>query len=181
MKNSEIIILDRDGVINIDSPDYIKSAAEFEPLPGSIEAIARLFKSGFRIYVATNQAGLAKGKFDLQALRAMHQKLNDLVIQAGARIEQIFYCPHHPDEHCNCRKPAPGLLHQIAEHAGRSVFNQDFVGDSLKDIQAADAAGANPILVLTGNGTTTAQQIDGEIPTFQDLASYADFRLNKRR
>ena len=110
MSNRGLVILDRDGVINVDSPLYIKSADEFQPITGSIEAIVRLYKAGFSIYVATNQAGLAKEKFSLEDLTLMHQKLNVLVESKGGKIEKIFYCPHHPDEQCECRKPKPGLL-----------------------------------------------------------------------
>ncbi len=172
-----LVILDRDGVINVDSPLYIKSADEFQPIPGSIEAIALLYKAGYKIYVATNQAGLAKGKFGIGDLDSMHQKLNGLVEQAGARIEQVFYCPHHPDEKCGCRKPRPGLLLKISAHANQSLEHADFVGDSLKDIEAALAAHANPILVLTGNGKVTREALESNVPTFQDLAHYANCKL----
>lgn len=175
---AKLVILDRDGVINYDSPMYIKSAAEFEPIPGSIDAIARLYKQGFRIYVATNQAGLAKGKFEQDALDAMHQKLHALVKEADAKIEQIFYCPHHPDENCKCRKPQPGMLLEIAGHANLPIEDADFIGDSMKDVEAAYAANANPVLVLTGNGKSTASLLKSRVPTFQDLAAYADNKLH---
>jgi D-glycero-D-manno-heptose 1,7-bisphosphate phosphatase len=177
MKRAGLIILDRDGVINFDSPHYIKSTAEFKPIPGSIEAIARLYQNGFSIFVATNQAGLAKGKFKKHALDAMHQKLIGLVDQAGGQIEYVYYCPHHPDENCQCRKPQPGMLLQIAKHAALPIEDADFVGDSLKDVEAAYAANANPVLVLTGNGRTTANLIERKIPIFRDLADYADTKL----
>ena len=177
MSNRGLVILDRDGVINVDSPLYIKSADEFQPITGSIEAIVRLYKAGFTIYVATNQAGLAKGKFSLEDLTLMHQKLNVLVESRGGKIEKIFYCPHHPDEQCECRKPKPGLLLRIAEHAGQTLNQADFVGDSLKDIEAALAAHANPVLVLTGNGKRTRETLESSVVTFQDLADYADFKL----
>ena len=109
----QIVVLDRDGVINVDSADYIKSAEEWQPLPGSISAIAELHKKGYQIYIATNQAGLARGLFDLKALNQMHQKLVNLVEREGGAIAGVFFCPHHPDENCACRKPRPGLLQQI--------------------------------------------------------------------
>ncbi len=172
-----IVILDRDGVINTDSPLYIKSADEFQPISGSIEAIVRLYHAGYLIYVATNQAGLAKKKFSLKDLTSMHQKLNALVESRGAKIEKIFYCPHHPDETCECRKPKPGMLLKIADHAGKTLQEADFVGDSLKDIEAAIAARANPVLVLTGNGKSTQENLKSRVITFQDLAQYADYKL----
>jgi D-glycero-D-manno-heptose 1,7-bisphosphate phosphatase len=174
---TELIILDRDGVINFDSPQYIKTASEFKPIPGSIDAIARLYQIGFKIYVATNQAGLAKKKFEQRALTAMHQKLIGLVDEAGGKIEHIYYCPHHPAENCQCRKPQPGMLLQIASHAALPIEDADFVGDSLKDVEAAYAANANPVLVLTGNGKTTVNLLDSKIPTFRDLADYADSKI----
>ena len=177
MSGAKTVILDRDGVINFDSPQYIKSAAEFLPIPGSIEAIARLYKEGFKIYVATNQAGLAKGKFEQEALDAMHRKLNTLVNEAGAKIEHIFYCPHHPDENCRCRKPKPGMLLEIIEHAGIPVGEIDFVGDSIKDIEAAYAANVNPVLVLTGNGEITVSLLENKIPIFQNLSVYANMKI----
>jgi len=172
-----IIILDRDGVINQDSPDYIKSANEWLPLPGSIEAIAELCGKGYDIYVATNQAGLARGLFTQEALNEMHQKLNKMVEEKGGRIAGIFFCPHHPDADCPCRKPRPGLLQQIQESAGKAVANQPFVGDSLKDLQAALEIGAKPVLVRTGNGTETETRLgklnDPRIEVYDDLAAFA--------
>ena len=179
MKAKGVIILDRDGVINIDSPLYIKSAEEFNPIAGSIQAIADLYRAGFRIYIATNQAGLAKGKFDLEALNSMHQKLCTLVEQEGGKIEEIVYCPHHPDDKCKCRKPEPGMLLQIANTSGHPPTDIDFVGDSVKDVEAAWSANTNPILVLTGNGEKSSTILEERVPTFQDLATYAEFKLQK--
>ncbi|HKI75221.1 MAG TPA: HAD-IIIA family hydrolase, partial [Pseudomonadales bacterium] len=117
----KLVILDRDGVINFDSPDYIKSPEEWTPIPGSIEAIARLNQHGYRIFVATNQAGIARGKLTLSDLHAIHQKLLDAVTAAGGAIAGIEYCPHHPDDHCDCRKPAPGMLLAIERAAGTPI------------------------------------------------------------
>lgn len=168
-----IIALDRDGVINIDSPDYIKSSDEWLPIPGSIDAISLLCDKGYKVYVATNQAGIARGLFDLDDLNAMHDKLTGLVEQAGGIISGIMFCPHHPDEKCACRKPRPGLLEQIQDHSGESLAGQYFVGDSLKDIQAAGAIGARPALVLTGNGAKTRLEVGEHVPVFSDLADFA--------
>jgi D-glycero-D-manno-heptose 1,7-bisphosphate phosphatase len=170
----QIVVLDRDGVINVDSADYIKSADEWQPLPGSIDAIAMISQKGYTVYVATNQAGLARGLFSSVDLHQMHQKLKSLVVAAGGQIEGIFFCPHHPDEGCRCRKPNPGLLEQIAESAKASLTDQPFVGDSLKDIQAAIAIGAKPVLVRTGNGKNTETKLEGlVVDVYDDLDAFA--------
>ena len=169
-----IVVLDRDGVINVDSANYIKSAEEWQPLPGSIDAIAMVCKKGYQVYVATNQAGLARGLFSPLDLQQMHQKLESLVETAGGKIAGIFFCPHHPGDGCRCRKPNPGLLEQIAESANVSLTNRPFVGDSLKDIQAAVAIGAKPVLVRTGNGRNTEAKLDGlDVDVYDDLAAFA--------
>ncbi len=172
-----IIVLDRDGVINQDSSDYIKSAEEWTPLEGSIEAIAELCKKGYKIYIATNQAGLARGLFEPSDLDEMHNKLRRLVEDAGGEVSGIFFCPHHPDEQCGCRKPKPGLLEQIQSATQESLSGQPFVGDSLKDLQAAIAVGAKPVLVRTGNGKTTEIQLDhltsDKVEVYDDLRAFA--------
>ncbi len=171
-----IIALDRDGVINIDSPDYIKSSDEWRPIPGSIEAIKLLCDLGYKVYVATNQAGLARGLFTQTDLDGMHNKVITLVSSAGGAVEAIMFCPHHPDEQCDCRKPQPGLLEQIEVHSGESMQGQFFVGDSLKDIQAAKSIAATPVLVLTGNGNKTKLQLSQtgeEVATFDNLLAFA--------
>jgi D-glycero-D-manno-heptose 1,7-bisphosphate phosphatase len=173
-----IIILDRDGVINYDSVDYIKSTGEWQALPGSIEAIALLSKAGHKIYIASNQAGLARGLFNLNTLNLMHEKLSDLVDEAGGVIDGIFYCPHHPNDNCECRKPKIGLLEQISLHSGKSLIGVPFVGDSEKDIEAAIAMGCQPILVETGNGKITKANIDEKVPCFIDLLTFAQHFLN---
>ena len=171
-----LIVLDRDGVINRDSDSYIKTADEWIPLPGSIEAIATLSRAGFIVAVASNQSGLARGLFDKESLEAMHDKLRRLVEAHGGRIGRIAICPHGPDDDCDCRKPKPGLLHQLAGHYGVSMQNVPFIGDSLRDLQAAVAAGASPILVRTGNGAHTAENLPPEFAgtaVFDDLAAAA--------
>jgi D-glycero-D-manno-heptose 1,7-bisphosphate phosphatase len=170
-----IVVLDRDGVINVDSADYIKSAEEWQPLPGSISAIANLCKKGYAVYIATNQAGLARGLFDLKILEQIHAKLVSLVEQEGGQIAGIFFCPHHPDEACACRKPKPGLLREIEAVSKTSLEDQPFVGDSLKDIEAARAIGAKPILVRTGNGRETESRLtDSDVEIFDDLSAFVN-------
>lgn len=182
-----LVILDRDGVINFDSDDYIKSVDEWRPIPGSIEAIAQLSQAGMTIAVATNQSGLSRGLFDLDELEAMHQKLHDLVNDAGGHIDGIFYCPHLPEDHCNCRKPKTGLVDAMETELAVSARGAVLVGDSLKDLQLALAKGALPILVLTGRGTATEAKLRGgelaeeelkQIRIFPDLASTTDFILH---
>jgi len=153
----KLIILDRDGVINHDSDAYIKSPDEWKPLAGSIEAIARLSKAGYRIVVATNQSGVARGLFDLATLAAMHSKMHTCVNQAGGRIDAIFFCPHSADSNCDCRKPKPGLFRDILARFHANAAEVTAVGDSLRDLQAAAAAGCRPVLVLTGKGQRTMQ------------------------
>ena len=180
--SDQLIVLDRDGVINVDSPHYIKSAEEWQPLPGSIDAIVRLHRMGFVVYVATNQAGLAKRKFTSEDLVAMHTKLITLVEDAGGAIAGIYFCPHHPDENCNCRKPKPGLLNEIRAAHGTGIESMTFVGDSRKDIEAALAGACQPVLVLTGNGRDTQEDLAEDwptIPVFADLASFVDSKTSK--
>jgi len=171
-----LVILDRDGVINQDSSDFVRSADEWLPLDGSIAAIAALARAGFTIAVASNQSGLARGLLDNGALRVMHQKLRDLVSAEGGRVDRIVVCPHGPDDGCGCRKPAPGLLLELGEYYGISLAGVPAIGDSLRDLQAAAAAGAQPILVRSGNGRETARQLPAElrtIPVYDDLAAAA--------
>lgn len=176
---SKLIILDRDGVINHDSEDYIKSEEEWFPLQGSIEAIAMLSKAGFTVCVATNQSGLARGLYDEFALARMHELMCSLVEEQGGTIDGIFFCPHGPDDNCDCRKPRPGMLNQIEEQFATSVSGAWFIGDTEKDIGAARAKGCNPILVLTGKGSLTKHSANDKVlenvPVFDDLFSAAMF------
>ncbi|MFA5627174.1 MAG: D-glycero-beta-D-manno-heptose 1,7-bisphosphate 7-phosphatase [Thiohalomonadaceae bacterium] len=174
-----VIILDRDGVINEDSDDYIKSPAEFIPIPGSLEAIVRLSEAGWRVLVATNQSGVARGLYDLATLQEIHAKLHKLLKPMGGQIEAIFYCPHAPDDDCACRKPKPGLLHSIAEQFQITLQGVPTVGDSLRDLQAAQAVGATPILVRTGKGERTLAEGTGlaGIPVYANLAAVVDALL----
>lgn len=156
----KLIILDRDGVINEDSEEYIKSEEEWSPLPGSIEAIALLSKNGFTVTIATNQSGIGRKLFDEYDLDKIHQKMCTLVEDSGGCIDGIFYCPHLPDENCDCRKPRTGLLKSISKEFDTPLADVPFVGDSLKDIQAAKAVSCQPFLVKTGNGTKTLASLD---------------------
>jgi len=171
-----LLILDRDGVINKDSAEFVKSPSEWLPLPGSIGAIASLSRAGYTITVASNQSGLARGLFGRNALRAMHRKLRALVKAEGGRVDRIVVCPHGPDDNCKCRKPKPGLLTRLARHYNTTLEGVPVVGDSLRDLQAAARAGATPILVRTGNGAKTSRALPtglGGVRTYDDLAAFA--------
>ena len=174
MPETKLIILDRDGVINEDSDDYIRSPEEFVPLPGSLEAIARLNRAGWTVAVATNQSGIARGFYDERVLTAMHEKLARLLAEIGGHVDYIAWCPHGPDDACDCRKPLPGLLNEIANHFETDLQNVPVIGDSLRDLQAARTVGARPVLVLTGKGQRTldagSPELEG-IPVYPDLAS----------
>ncbi len=171
----KLVILDRDGVINLDSDQYIKSPEEWKPIAGSLEAIARFTQAGFRVVVATNQSGLGRGLFDMATLNAMHDKMHKAVNQLGGRIDAVFFCPHAQDAGCACRKPRPGMLLEIAERFNISLAGVPAIGDSLRDLEAARAAGARPVLVLTGKGEQTLKS--GGLPegteTHRDLAAAA--------
>lgn len=177
----KLIILDRDGVINQDSDDYIKSVDEFIPLPGSLEAIARLNQAGYRVAVATNQSGIGRGYYDIATLNAMHDKLRRLLNQLGGHIEMIAFCPHGPDDNCDCRKPKTGMYLEIAHRFEVSLEDVPVIGDSLRDLQAAQAVGASPILVRTGKGMRTLEKGEGleGIPVYDDLASAVEALLQE--
>ena len=171
----KLVILDRDGTINHDSDDYIKSPAEWTPIPGSLEAIARLIQADYRVVVATNQSGIGRGLFDTQALFAIHDKLQRALGQVGGRIDAFFFCPHKAGDNCRCRKPQPGMLLEVARRFNVAIEDVFMVGDSRKDLEAAAAAGARPVLVLTGNGAKTEKE--GKLPrgtaVYPDLAAFA--------
>lgn len=175
----KLVILDRDGVINFDSTQYIKSPAEWKPIPGSIEAIAKLFQAGFRIVIATNQSGVGRSLFEMDTLNAIHEKMHKAVAAAGGRIDAIFFCPHAEDDHCNCRKPKTGMFKRISECFNVQLDEVPAIGDSLRDLQAASASGCQPILVLTGKGEKT--QSEGGLPpntvVFKNLAAVAEWLL----
>jgi D-glycero-D-manno-heptose 1,7-bisphosphate phosphatase len=172
------LILDRDGVINEDSDAYIKSPEEWIPIPGSLEAIANLTQAGFRIAVLTNQSGLARGLFDAATLERIHARMLAAVEAAGGQIEDILYCPHGPEDFCDCRKPKPGLFHQFRTKHGVDLTGVPAIGDSLRDLQAAEAVGASPILVETGKGLRTVQRNpDLDIPIFSNLYEASQYLL----
>lgn len=173
----KIVILDRDGVINEDSDSYIKSVDEWIPIAGSINAIAALSKAGYTILIATNQSGIGRNLFDELALSTMHLKLRGLVEDSGGTVDGIFYCPHLPTDRCDCRKPGVGLLCQMEAEFSCKLSGANFVGDSLKDVEAALAFGCKPLLVRTGKGLETEgllRKLEFEdVPVFDDLAAAA--------
>ena len=172
----QLIILDRDGVINEDSDDFIKSPGEWQPIRGSLEAIARLHRAGWKVIVATNQSGIARRLLDLDTLARIHETMHRRVIESGGLIDAVFFCPHGPDDNCDCRKPKPGLFHAIAARLRTDLQGVPAIGDSLRDIQAARSAGASPILVKTGKGFGTASnpELDHSVPVYDDLYSAVD-------
>ncbi|MBV5310085.1 D-glycero-beta-D-manno-heptose 1,7-bisphosphate 7-phosphatase [Chromatium okenii] len=174
LRSERVIILDRDGVINEDSDDYIKSLAEWKPLPRSIDAIVRLSHAGYRIAIASNQSGIGRNLFPLGELNAMHQLLRELVVAQGGRIEMIAFCPHTPNEHCDCRKPNTGLLKEIANRMNISLVGVPLIGDSVSDIIAARRVGATPWLVMTGKGKRTLAQLRAQDEIFDDLLVCSD-------
>jgi len=176
-----LMILDRDGVINRDSPDFIRSPEEFIALPGSIEAIAALTQAGFRIVIASNQSGVGRGLFSLETLEQIHAQLHAEVKAAGGRVDEIFYCPHKPDDGCRCRKPQPGLFEQIAEHYACDLRGVPAIGDSMRDLEAAAKAGAQPILVRSGNGRSTESKLPAsELKNVANVPVYDDLRAAAR-
>ena len=176
----KLCILDRDGTINEDSDDYIKSADEWIPLPGALEAIARINHAGWHVVVASNQSGLGRGLFDVAALNAMHTKMHSMLAAVGGRIDAVFYCPHSPAENCRCRKPASGLFEQIAERYGMGLATMPAVGDTARDMIAAIGAGCTPHVVQTGKGALwRGQPLPADFPpqtmVHTDLSAFADF------
>ena len=172
----KLVILDRDGVINYDSAAFIKTPEEWKPIPGSLEAIAHLTQAGYRVVVATNQSGIGRGLLDMGTLNAINDKMCKAAIQAGGRIDAMFFCPHANTDKCNCRKPATGMFKEIADRFGMELNGVPAIGDSLRDLQTAAAVGAIPILVLTGKGKKT--KAEGELPEntriFPNLSAAVD-------
>ena len=176
----KLVILDRDGTINEDSAEYVKSPSEWQPLPGALDAIARLNHAGWHVVVATNQSGLGRGLIDVASLNAMHSKMHTMLAAVGGRIDAVFYCPHAPDEGCHCRKPKAGLFEQIGERYGLDLQGVPAVGDSLRDLDAALAAGCLPHLVLTGKAAHLREMALPEgypanTIVHSDLAAFAEF------
>lgn len=184
MHTMKLVILDRDGTINEDSPDYIKSADEWVPLPGALEAIARLNHAGWHVVVASNQSGLGRGLFEISALHAMHAKMHKLLAGVGGRVEAIFYCPHAPDQSCRCRKPLPGLFEQIGARYGIELKGIPCVGDSARDIIAGAAVGCEPHLVLTGKaealrGKPLPDNLPAGTRVHENLLAFADHLVSR--
>ncbi|KAF0809589.1 putative histidinol-phosphatase [Alcanivorax sp. S71-1-4] len=179
---NRLVILDRDGVINEDSDDYIKSPEEWIAIAGSADAIARLNQAGYTVVVATNQSGVGRGYYDLATLDAIHAKMHHTVESAGGHIDGVFFCPHAPDDHCDCRKPRPGLLDQIRDHLGYPVAGAWLVGDSLRDLECGLARDCRPVLVRSGKGTQTlAKGLPAplsDIPVFDDLATFVHYLMS---
>ena len=185
-EKSKIVLLDRDGVINEDSDNYIRSVEEWIPITSSIEAIARLHQNNYQVYVITNQSGIGRGYYSLETLAGMHKKMNNLIEQAGGKVSDIAFCPHTPDAQCECRKPKTGLLQKIAKDHNLDLTGVPFIGDSLTDIQCAHRAGANGILVKTGKGLRTLEKAKHSeeaasalqnVPVFDNLAQFVDHFL----
>jgi len=176
------IILDRDGVINYDSDEYIKSPEEWIPIPGSLEAIAQLNRHGFRVLVATNQSGIARGYYNIATLDEIHEKMMVQLASIGGYIEEIFFCPHHPNDHCLCRKPKPGMIYQIQEKYPVDLPNTFFIGDTMSDVQVAQASGCKPILILTKKGKASLERYPEllNIPHFPDLCAAVDYVIAAR-
>ncbi len=178
----KLLILDRDGVINVDSDDYIKSYEEWQPIPGSLEAIASATQAGFTIAVATNLSGVGRGLYSLMDLANIHAHMIESIEDTGGRIEMIAFCPHTPEDNCACRKPNPGLLHRIATELGTELENVPCIGDSKRDMDAALIVNARPILVKTGNGSKELQQHPklSELEVFEDLAAVIDTLIQEQ-
>jgi len=158
----KLAILDRDGVVNYDSPAFIKSPEEWRPIPGSLDAITRLNRAGYHVVIATNQSGVGRGLFEMATLNAIHDKMHRALAEVGGRLDAVFFCPHAQEANCNCRKPRAGLLDEIARRFNMSLEGVPVIGDALRDLQAAAAVGAQPVLVLTGKGPRT--QREGGLP-----------------
>lgn len=180
-----LVILDRDGVINEDSDNYIKSPEEWNPVPGSLDAIARLCRADYRVVVTTNQSGVGRGLFTLDTLNKIHIKMLEHVHQKGGEIDAVLFCPHTPDADCSCRKPRPGMLRQLADRLKIKLHGVPVVGDSIRDLEAAVAVNALPVLVTTGKGAKSAallqqqQRTDlGTVPVYADLAGFVDALLD---
>lgn len=179
-----LVILDRDGVINRDSANFIRTPEQWEPLPGSLNAISRLTREEYRVVIATNQSGISRGYFDLDVLNHIHSRMVERLRKLGGSVDAIFVCPHGPDDGCNCRKPAPGMFLDIADRLGVRLNGVPAVGDSMRDLAAANKVGALPILVRSGKneaglgpGQNLVDETLGEVPTFTDLAEFTDALL----
>jgi len=179
---ARLIVLDRDGVINRESSTFIRNPAEWLPLPGSVQAIADLTAAGFEVVVATNQSGVGRGLFTAATLAAIHERMTKTIEAAGGKLAGIFFCPHRPEDNCECRKPRAGLMRQIEAQFGTSLRDQPVIGDSCRDLQAAWAVGARAMLVRTGNGAVTEGRLDADktVEVFPDLAAAATTLITEK-
>jgi D-glycero-D-manno-heptose 1,7-bisphosphate phosphatase len=180
----KLVILDRDGTINVDSDEFVKTPEEWQPLPGALEAIARMNHAGWHVAIASNQSGLGRGLFDVAALNAIHARMHKMLGAIGGRVDAVFYCPHTPGDNCQCRKPLPGLFEQIGERFGVDLRTVPVVGDSLRDLQAGVAVGCQPHLVLTGKAESLrGQPLPDTFPpntrVHQDLSAFADWLVTR--
>lgn len=176
MAEMKLILLDRDGVINDEVDGYVRSADDWVPIEGSIDAIARLTQADYRVVVVTNQSGIARGLLTIEDLQAIHRKMHETIAGSGGKIDAVFICPHKPDDDCSCRKPRPGLLKSIMDRLDTDLVGVPLVGDSLRDVQSAMVVGANPVLVRTGHGAATLEQnlhLD-KVQVFDDLSGFVD-------
>jgi D-glycero-D-manno-heptose 1,7-bisphosphate phosphatase len=181
-RSGGLVMMDRDGVINEDSGDFIKSVGEWRPIDGSLEAIAALHRAGWRVAVVTNQSGIGRGLYDAQTLAAIHEHMRERVRAAGGELAGVYYCPHLPEDGCDCRKPRPGMFRALERELGVSVVGAPYIGDRLSDVEAAEAVGARPMLVRTGTGAATEAQLRGRaVPVFDDLAAAARSLLGETR
>jgi D-glycero-D-manno-heptose 1,7-bisphosphate phosphatase len=179
---TKVVVVDRDGVINEDSGEFIKSVAEWRPIPGSLEAIAELTQAGYRTIVVTNQSGIARGLLSEGILRDIHQRMLNEVRAAGGDLAGVYYCPHHPDDGCDCRKPRTALLQRAERELGVTLVGAPFIGDRKSDIEAAEAVGARAVLVRTGTGAATERLVDpGRVEVFDDLAAATRALLEEAR
>jgi len=185
MPKQKLLILDRDGVINVESSEFVKTPEEWVPIKGSLEAIGRLSQAGYDIVIITNQSGIGRGYFSADTLAKIHARMIDYVQQHGGKIQSILFCPHAPDDGCNCRKPKHGMYQELAERLNISFGDVYSVGDSVRDLLAAQAAGAKPALVKTGNGKKSIKEIENapelgltSAPVFDNLSNFADALLN---
>ncbi len=181
-----LVILGRDGILNVYREDHVKAPEEWEPIPGALEAVARLNHAGWHVVVATNQSGIGRGMIDMASVNAVHQHMMQRLAEAGGRLDAVFFCPHTPEDDCDCRKPLPGLMKQIAQRYGIELRTVPMVGDTLRDLQAAHAAGCEPHLVRTGRAAALNDkqvvEIVQQVPMTEvhdDLGEFVDFLLER--
>ena len=184
-ENNRLVILDRDGVINQDSDNFIRSPEQWHAIPGSLEAIARLCREDYRVVIITNQSGISRGYYSINTLNQIHQKMLEQLNHLGGEISAIFFCPHSDADNCECRKPKPGMFEELSQRMNQPLGEVYAVGDSLRDLQAARTAGAQPVLVKTGKGTATLEAMRAEgvmenVPIFSDLNEFVDHHLSVR-